>query len=109
MQGVSPIGAFGVVATLLITTVIAQAFDDAKYPDLSGAWERTGGAAPRFDTSKPRVRYDKDGKSGELSLLVAGRFVVEVDGNKVSMDAMKGTLDKLDLGKLEGMKNVGVK
>jgi hypothetical protein len=50
----SPIRALAVVATLMITTAIAQAFDDAKYPDLGGAWERTGGAAPRFDTSKPR-------------------------------------------------------
>jgi hypothetical protein len=50
----SPIRALAVVATLMTTTAIAQAFDEAKYPDLSGAWERTGGAAPRFDTSKPR-------------------------------------------------------
>ena len=50
----SSIGAIAVVATLLTTTGIARAFDDAKYPDLSGTWERTGGAAPRFDTSKPR-------------------------------------------------------
>jgi hypothetical protein len=49
-----PFGAVAVVATLLTTTGIVQAFDDAKYPDLSGTWERTGGAAPRFDTSKPR-------------------------------------------------------
>src|ERR1700736_6232348 len=41
-------------AALLATTGMARAFDDAKYPDLSGAWERTGGAAPRFDNSKPR-------------------------------------------------------
>src|SRR5258708_37451210 len=50
----SPIGAIAVAATLLTTAGVVQAFDDAKYPDLSGAWERTGGAAPRFDTSKPR-------------------------------------------------------
>jgi hypothetical protein len=50
----SRIGAIAVVATLLTTAGVAQAFDDAKYPDLSGAWERTGGAAPRFDNSKPR-------------------------------------------------------
>jgi hypothetical protein len=50
----SLIRALAVVATLMATTAIAQAFDEAKYPDLGGAWERTGGAAPRFDTSKPR-------------------------------------------------------
>jgi hypothetical protein len=47
-------GAIVLAATLLATTGTVRAFDDVKYPDLSGAWERTGGAAPRFDTSKPR-------------------------------------------------------
>jgi hypothetical protein len=48
------IGALAVAAALLATTAMVQAFDDAKYPDLGGAWLRTGGAAPRFDNSKPR-------------------------------------------------------
>jgi hypothetical protein len=47
-------GLLGVTATLVLGTGLAQAFDDAKYPDLHGAWLRTGGAAPRFDISKPR-------------------------------------------------------
>jgi len=41
--------------------------------------------------------------------MVAGRFMVELEGNEVSMDALKAALDKLDLGKLEGMKDFGVK
>ena len=48
------VAAIAVAAALLATTGMVRAFDDAKYPDLGGAWERTGGAAPRFDTSKPR-------------------------------------------------------
>jgi hypothetical protein len=47
-------GALGVSATLLLSASVAQAFDDAKYPDWSGAWLRTEQAAPRFDPSKPR-------------------------------------------------------
>ncbi len=54
-------------------------------------------------------RYDRESKSGEVSLLVANRFVVEVDGYDVTMEALKDALDQVDLGKLEGMKNVGVK
>jgi hypothetical protein len=54
MQYRNPYRALAVAAVLLATTGLVQAFDDAKYPDLAGAWERTGGAAPRFDTSKPR-------------------------------------------------------
>jgi len=57
MNGRNSIGVSGIVAgaaAILLASGLARAFDDAKYPDLSGAWERTGGAAPRFDTSKPR-------------------------------------------------------
>ena len=54
-------------------------------------------------------RYDRQSTSGEVQVLVAGRFVVEVSGNDVPMDAIKDALEKVDLGKLEGMKNVGVK
>jgi hypothetical protein len=53
-------------------------------------------------------RYDRQSNSGEVQVLVAGRFVVEVNGNNMPMDAIKAALDKVDLGKLESMKNVGV-
>lgn len=54
-------------------------------------------------------KYDRQANSGEVQVLVAGRFVVEVDGNNMPMDAIKAALEKVDLGKLESMKNVGVK
>jgi hypothetical protein len=53
--------------------------------------------------------YDKDAKSGAVSILVGGRFVVEANGNNLPIEAIRGAFDKIDLGKLEGMKNVGVK
>ena len=53
-------------------------------------------------------RYDRQANSGEVQVLVAGRFVVEVNGNNMPMDAIKAAMDKVDLGKLESMKNVGV-
>jgi len=54
-------------------------------------------------------KYDRQANSGEVQVLVAGRFVVEVDGNNMPMAAIKAALEKVDLGKLESMKNVGVK
>src|SRR3979490_894293 len=51
----SSIGAAAVVAALLITPMAAQAFDDAKYPDLSGQWVaiRLGvGGQPAYDPTK---------------------------------------------------------
>lgn len=54
-------------------------------------------------------KFDRQTNYAELSLMVAGRFMVELQGNEVSVDALKAALDKLDLGKLEGMKDFGVK
>jgi len=48
--------------------------------------------------------YDNDDKSGNLAVLVGGRFVVEAQGSDVGMDVIKDTLGKIDLGKLEQMK-----
>ena len=53
-------------------------------------------------------KYNREGKSGEVSLLVANRFVVEIDGDGITMEALKAAVDKVDLGKLESMKSVGV-
>lgn len=57
---------------------------------------------------KSHEKYNKSSKSGEVSVLVGDRFVVDVDGNNVEMDAIKGALSKVDLGKLNAMKGEGV-
>jgi hypothetical protein len=57
---------------------------------------------------KSHEKYDKSSKSGELSVLVGDRFVVEVDGSDVDMDAIKSAIGKVDLGKLNSMKGQGV-
>ena len=62
-----------------------------------------------IDGYKGYEKYDRQSSSGEVQVLVAGRFVVEVDGNNLPMDGIKAALGKVDLGKLESMKNVGVK
>ena len=49
----SLIGTVALAAGLALASA-AQAFDDAKYPDLKGLWFRSVLGAPRFDTSKPR-------------------------------------------------------
>ena len=52
----SSIGAAVVTAALLMTSLAASAFDDAKYPDLSGQWVavRLGvRGQPAFDPTKP--------------------------------------------------------
>ena len=43
----------GVAVSTVVMLSTAQAFDESKYPDLSGQWRRTATGAPRYDTSKP--------------------------------------------------------
>ena len=45
------IGAVALTAALLSSMAPAQAFDEAQYPNLKGAWTRVG--IPRFDPDKP--------------------------------------------------------
>ena len=61
-----------------------------------------------FNGFKSHEKYDKSSKSGELSTIVGGRFVVEAQGSGVDMNAIKDAVSKVDLKKLDGMKNEGV-
>jgi hypothetical protein len=78
----SLIRALAVVATLMTTTAVAQAFDEAKYPDLGGAWERTGGAAPRFDTSKPRGLAQQPPLTPEFQAMYAASLADQAAGGQ---------------------------
>ena len=61
-----------------------------------------------YKGSKGYEKYDNEGKYGELSILVAKRFIVEANGNNISMDQIKAAVDVIDFGKLESWKDVGV-
>ena len=61
-----------------------------------------------FKGSKGYEKYDNEGKFGELSVLVAKRFVVEANGNNVSMDLIKDAMNTIDFEKLESWKDIGV-
>lgn len=50
-------------------------------------------------------KWDAQSRHGELSLIVAKRYGVEVRGDNVDMDALKGALAQIDFGKLESMKD----
>lgn len=61
-----------------------------------------------FNGYKSHEKWDKSSNYGEISVLVGGRFVAEASGNGVDMNALKDALSKVDLKKLDGMKNQGV-
>ncbi|MBC7992434.1 MAG: YIP1 family protein [Rhizobacter sp.] len=51
-----------------------------------------------------RERYRKDGSQGEYTVILANGVVVEADGRRVEMPALKNIVEGLDLAKLEAMK-----
>ncbi|MBS0430815.1 MAG: hypothetical protein JSS21_00195, partial [Proteobacteria bacterium] len=50
-------------------------------------------------------KWDASSKHGELSLIVASRYGVDVTGDNVDMAALKDALAQIDFGKLESMKD----
>jgi hypothetical protein len=52
-------------------------------------------------------KYDARGKKGELSVVLAKRFSVDVSGNGVDMQSLEQSLGRIDLARLESMKDAG--
>jgi len=61
-----------------------------------------------YKGNKGYKKYDNDGKYGELSVLVAKRFVIEASGNNILMDQLRVAVDMIDLSKLESWKDFGI-
>ncbi|MCE7043634.1 hypothetical protein [Dyadobacter sp. CY312] len=57
-----------------------------------------------LESYKAYEKYSSQDKSGELNVLVADRYVVNVSGNNVSMEQLKSVLADLDLEKLRELK-----
>lgn len=57
-----------------------------------------------FRGYKAYEKYSKRDHSGEMGVLIDKRFVVEAKGDAVSIEDLKGVLNKLDLSKLVNMK-----
>lgn len=53
--------------------------------------------------------WDSQSKHGEYSVVVGKRFTVKANGNVDSIDQLKQAVGSIDLGKLESMKDAGVK
>ena len=68
-------------------------------------YEKTGTANGR----RFHERYDKNSKSGEYTVIVGNRFMVEINGNGTDMPTMKKAIDQVNFAKLEAMKDVGIK
>jgi hypothetical protein len=54
--------------------------------------------------NKAFEKYDNRSKHGEVNVIVANRFIVEVKGRDVKIDDLKAAVGKLDLAKLATLK-----
>ncbi|HSW01152.1 MAG TPA: hypothetical protein VLI39_13335 [Sedimentisphaerales bacterium] len=59
-------------------------------------YEKTG----TYNGFKGMEEYDKEDKSSTIRVFVSERFVVELDGNSVTMDTLKQGLNQVDLKKV---------
>ncbi len=71
----------------------------------SDGYEKTSSVNGR----KLHETWTKSNKRGVLNIVVANRFMVEVNAHGVEMNEIKALLAKIDLAKLEAMKGEGKK
>lgn len=65
--------------------------------------ERTG----KLDGRPYHERYNQRSQSGEFDLVVAQRFLIEAEGDKVDLNTLKSAVAGMNLADLESMKDVG--
>jgi hypothetical protein len=53
---------------------------------------------------KAYEQYDKESRGGKIHVVVAGRFLVEAEGNDVKIEEIRAVLDRIDLTKLAAVK-----
>jgi Predicted integral membrane protein len=58
-----------------------------------------------IDGRSVHEKYDSANKHGEMQVIVAQRYAVDVDGDNVDMDALQQALGQVDLARLESMKD----
>lgn len=88
---VTDVGQVGALASL------AGAVNAKSSKETATGYEKMGVVNGRMTTE----RYDREAKSGEYSVLVGERFMVEASGNGVTMDELKSAVDAVGLSRLE--------
>ena len=73
--------------------------------ETDNGYEKTGAANGR----RYHEQYNRNSKSGEYTVIVGNRFMVEINGHGIDMPTMKKAIDQVNLAKLESMKDVGVR
>lgn len=86
-----------------IAMAAAMAPEEEKETD--HGYEKTYSA----DGNLVHEEWNSQSKSGEYSMVIGKRFTVKANGNADSIDQLKRAVAAVDLGKLESLRNAGVK
>lgn len=76
---------------------MASAFKVKSSKETATGYEKMGVVNGRMTQES----YDREARSGEYSVLVGERFMVQASGSGVSMDELKGAVDSVGLSRLE--------
>lgn len=90
---VTDMGATGALAGM------AGAFNVKSSHEENGRYEKIGKVDGRMTTES----YDRNSKHGEYSVMVGDRFMVQAEGDNVSIDELKGAVASVNPGRLEGL------
>jgi hypothetical protein len=96
---ISDVGTFSAVTAMAFAWVNVEIDKEG-----DSGYERTTTVSGR----KAYERYRKAGRTGELDVIVAGRFIVGAKATGVEMKVFKEAVARLDLGKLEALKHQGL-
>lgn len=88
---VTDVGQIGALASL------AGAVNAKSSKETATGYEKTGVVNGRMT----QERYDREAKSGEYSVLIGERFMVEASGSNVTMDDLKSAVDAVGVSRLE--------
>src|ERR1700719_1218741 len=80
MRHRSSIGILALVVALVMTMAGARAFDEARYPDWSGQWERIGGGS--YDPSKRPGRAQQPPLTAEYRAIWEANMAEEAAGGQ---------------------------
>ena len=94
---VTDIGQAGALAS------IAGAVNMKSSKETATGYEKTG----VVDGRMTQESYDRQAKSGEYSVLVGERFMVEASGNGVTMDELKAAVEAVGISRLEAAAKKG--
>lgn len=94
---VTDLGAAGALAGM------ASAFNVKSSKETATGYEKVGMVGGRMTQES----YDRQARSGEYSVLVGERFMVQANGDGVSMDELKAAVAAVDQGRLEGLAKAG--